>query len=176
MMRTRASLSAKMAEFETLCRQNGIPLTVQRRVILKALLHRHDHPTADQIAEDVAILLPGVSRTTVYRVLETLVRINLARKVCHPGAAARFEVESHRHHHLICIQCGRMIDLDDPRLDNLPFPDAVIHDFELTDYSIQFRGTCADCVGAVAAPEHSTSLRKGHKEKKRSQAVNKKTS
>jgi Fur family peroxide stress response transcriptional regulator len=156
-----------MAEFEKLCRQNGIPLTVQRRVILKALLHRHDHPTADQIAEDVAILLPGVSRTTVYRVLETLVRINLARKVCHPGAAARFEVESHRHHHLVCIQCGRMIDLDDPRLDNLPFPDALIHDFELTDYSIQFRGTCAGCAGAIPTSEPATSLRKGQREKKR---------
>ena len=157
-----------MAEFEKLCRQNGIPLTVQRRVILEALLHRHDHPTADQIAEDVATRLPGVSRTTVYRVLETLVRISLARKVCHPGAAARFEIESHRHHHLVCIQCGRMIDLDDPRLDTLPFPDAVTHGFELTDYSIQFRGTCTDCAGASAGSERTMSLRKGQRQKKRS--------
>ena len=89
-----------------------------------SLMHRHDHPTADQIAEDVAIRLPGVSRTTVYRVLDTLVRISIARKVCHPGAAARFEVESHRHHHLVCVQCGRMIDLEDPRLDKLPFPES----------------------------------------------------
>ena len=168
MMRTRVNLSTKMAEFEKLCRENGMPLTVQRRVILKALLQRHDHPTADQIAEDVATLLPGVSRTTVYRVLETLVRINLARKVCHPGAAARFELESHRHHHLVCIQCGRMIDLEDSRLDELPFPDPVTHGFELTDYSIQFRGTCADCARAIAVSEHATSPRKGQRQKKRS--------
>ena len=167
-MRPRVSLSVKMEELEKLCRQNGLPLTVQRRAVLEALMHRHDHPTADQIAEDIATLLPGVSRTTVYRVLETLVRINIARKVCHPGAAARFEVETQRHHHLVCIQCGRMSDLEDPRLDTLPFPDAVAHGFELTDYSIQFRGTCTDCAGATAASEHATSLRKGHKLKKRS--------
>ncbi len=45
--------------------------------------------------------MPEISRTTVYRVLETLVRVGIERKVRHPGAAARYEVETHRHHHLV---------------------------------------------------------------------------
>lgn len=150
-MRPPASPPAKMKEFEELCRRQGLPLTVQRRAVLETLMRRHDHPAADEIFEDVSARLPGISRTTVYRVLETLVQLGIARKVCHPGAAARFEVESHRHHHLVCLRCGRMIDLEDPRLDNLPFPGAGARGFELTDYSIQFRGTCADCVRAAAS-------------------------
>lgn len=164
-MRQQVPLSAKMEEFEQLCRQRGLPLTVQRRAVLEALMHRHDHPTADQIFEDVSARLPGVSRTTVYRVLETLVQIGIASKVCHPGAAARFEVESHRHHHLVCLQCGRMVDLEDPRLDTVPFPDAQARGFELTDYSIQFRGTCSDCARS-AASKRSTLTRKGREQKK----------
>ena len=165
-MRQRIALSTKMTEFEKLCRQNGIPLTVQRRVVLEALVHRHDHPTADQIAEDVATRLPGVSRTTVYRVLETLVRISLARKVCHPGAATRFEVESHRHHHLVCVQCGRMIDVEDSRLDELPFPDAGAHGFTLTDYSIQFRGTCGDCARSMPSSKERATKRTAPRQRK----------
>lgn len=164
-MRHRVSISAKMEELERLCRENGLPLTVQRRAVLEALMQRHDHPTADQIAEDVALRLPGVSRTTVYRVLDTLVRISLARKVCHPGAAARFEVESHRHHHLVCVECGRMIDLEDSRLDELPFPESGVHGFQLTDYSIQFRGTCAGCARDLGASKPETPLNQRRRER-----------
>jgi Fur family peroxide stress response transcriptional regulator len=134
-----------MKELENHCREHGLPLTVQRRAVLNALIHRNDHPTADQVAEEVEARLPGVSRTTIYRVLDTLVRMNIARKVCHPGPSARFEVDSQRHHHLVCVHCGRMIDVEDSRFDTLPFPDVAGHGFELTDYSIQFRGMCPDC-------------------------------
>ena len=168
LMRHRVSIAAKMEELERLCREHGLPLTVQRRAVLEALMQRHDHPTADQIAEDVALRLPGVSRTTVYRVLDTLVRISIARKVCHPGAAARFEVESHRHHHLVCVECGRMIDLEDSRLDELPFPESKVHGFELTDYSIQFRGICAACARDFGAKQE-TPLRQRRRDSNPSQ-------
>ncbi|HRX84343.1 MAG TPA: transcriptional repressor, partial [Phycisphaerae bacterium] len=59
--------------FEQLCRQQGLALTVQRRTILSVLLDSDDHPTADQVYEIVRQRLPGLSRTTVYRVLDTFV-------------------------------------------------------------------------------------------------------
>lgn len=146
-----------LEEAEQICRRHGLPLTVQRRIILEALAPRTDHPTADQILVDVRARAPEISRTTVYRVLEALVRVEVARKVCHPGAAARYEIVRDRHHHLVCLACGRMTDFEDPRLDQLPLPDSKAYGFELTDYSIQFRGTCASCaqtaeVSARVAP------------------------
>jgi Fur family peroxide stress response transcriptional regulator len=130
--------------FEEVCRRHGLPLTIQRRATLEALAARSDHPTADQILEDVRKHMPEISRTTVYRVLEALVRIGIARKVCHPGAAARYETETRRHHHLVCLNCESMVDIYAPHLDRLRLPDVNSY-FHIEDYSIQFRGLCSDC-------------------------------
>src|SRR5687768_15979264 len=63
---------------EALCRREGIPLTMQRRVIFTALLKRDDHPTVDQVFAQVKDrILPGVSRTAVYRALETLANLGV---------------------------------------------------------------------------------------------------
>lgn len=147
----RGARSPGMERIEKLCREHGVPLTVQRRAVLQVLMARRDHPTADQIYLEVFNGLPGVSRTTVYRVLEAFVALGIARRVCHPDAAVRFEIESRRHHHLICLTCGRMADLEDPGLDSIPLPASKAQGFLLTDYSIQFRGTCSDCARAHSA-------------------------
>lgn len=141
---------SKIEQFERLCREQGLPVTVQRRAVMEALAGRQDHPTADQIFEVVRERVPGISRTTVYRILETFVRIGVARKVSHPGAAARFETEMGRHHHLLCLQCGRMTDLVNGALDSIPISAIQVSGFELTDYSIQFRGTCSACARKVS--------------------------
>lgn len=136
-----------LTALEVACRHHGLPLTVQRRVILEALAARDDHPTADEILEEVRTRLPEVSRTTVYRVLDTLVEIGLAVKICSPGAGARFDPKTDRHHHLVCVQCERVMDFEAPTLNTLPLPDARKRAFEIHDYSIHFRGLCADCRG-----------------------------
>ena len=91
-----------MRVFERLCRDKGSALTVQRRVILESLAGREDHPTADQVFEAVE-RLPGLSRTTVYRVLETLVELGVIHKANHLGSAARYDPNTERHHHLTCF-------------------------------------------------------------------------
>ena len=131
-------------ELRQICRRHSLPFTVQRRAILETLSPRSDHPTADQIFDDVRKRVPEISRTTVYRVMETLVEAGIARKVCHPGAAARYEMESQRHHHLVCLQCEAIVDLQDPTLDTLPLPKRKAG-FHIEDYSIQFRGLCPGC-------------------------------
>lgn len=147
-------ITNKIDELKTLCRRHGLPLTVQRRVVLEALAGRTDHPTAERVLADVRERLPGVSRTTVYRVLDTLVRLGVAAKTCHPGAAVRFDPRTERHHHLVCIRCERVVDMDLPALNRLRLPDTRRRGFEIRDYSIHFRGVCTACRrdgGSVAA-------------------------
>jgi Fe2+ or Zn2+ uptake regulation protein len=55
-----------MVQFERICRERRLPLTVQRRAILQAILGREDHPTADQIHAQIRMQLPDVLRTSVY--------------------------------------------------------------------------------------------------------------
>lgn len=137
--------SARPEALEVACRRHGLPLTAQRRVVHEALAVRTDHPTADQLLVDVHARLPGVSRTTVYRVLETLVRLGLAVKTCTPGSAVRFDPRTERHHHLVCLRCDRVIDVHAPSLDALRVPTVRAAGFEISDYSVHFRGTCPDC-------------------------------
>jgi len=136
---------ARLREFESLCRERGLPLTVQRREILRAVLERDDHPTADQVYDAVKDCIPGLSRTTVYRVLETLVGLGVIRRLHYPGTTARFDGNVHRHHHLICTTCNRVIDIASRTLDNLKLPPRQRHGFEIEDYSVHFVGVCAEC-------------------------------
>ncbi len=138
-----------MSQLAQRCRDHGLPVTVQRRLVLEALARRADHPTADQIFDEVQQHLPELSRTTVYRVLEAFTRIGVVRKVSHPGATARYEIDTPRHHHLICRMCERVLDLYDPALDSLPVPAAPLG-FHVEEYVVQFRGLCADCAAEEA--------------------------
>lgn len=70
----------KAERLEALCRERGLPVTVQRRVIFAALLDHDDHPTVDRVFADVKNRIPGVSRTTVYRTLETLADLGTVRR------------------------------------------------------------------------------------------------
>lgn len=151
------SVARRMAEFEQLCRRQGMPMTVQRRAVLEAVLEREDHPTADQIFEVVQGRLPGVSRTTVYRVLDALVGLGVIARACHQGATTRFDAKTHRHHHLICEACRRVVDYEAPELDAVPLPEVAGVGFEIRDYSIQFMGLCAACrAGTPAEPDGPT--------------------
>ena len=120
-------------------------MTVQKRAVLEALAVREDHPTAEQIYKDAHRNIPGISRATVYRILNTLVKMNIARKVFHPGDFARFETKVFRHHHLVCRKCEKIMDIGDLELKPIPLPQVKSVGFNVDDYSINFFGECSNC-------------------------------
>lgn len=125
--------------------EHGIPLTVQRRAVVEVLRRHDDHPTADTVWEEVVARVPGISRTTVYRSLETLVRLGLATRLGHPGAALRYDPRTDRHHHMVCDRCGATVDVESPGLDRLELPDLAPAGFRARDFSVQISGLCATC-------------------------------
>lgn len=150
----------RLQGFERFCREHGLALTVQRREVFAAMLERRDHPTAEQIYAAVKERVPGVSRTTVYRVLETLVGAGVITKACHPGAAARYDPLTRRHHHLVCLGCDKIVDLEDPRLDRLPMPRVRKRGFKIGDYCIHFTGLCAGCRAKLGGTRRVTGRRR----------------
>ncbi len=139
-----------LSEAEEKFREQGLPLTTQRRLILNELDGRLDHPTADQIYDAVRDRLPGLSRTTVYRVLDTLVKLGLVRKVMHADASVRFDPNVSRHHHLVCESCGALVDFEASGVPELRLPRAGADGFTITDYTINFTGVCAGCREATS--------------------------
>ena len=138
-------IAERLSELETLCRSEGVPFTVQRRVVFQAVLERDDHPTADQVLEMVKDRVPGISRTTVYRVLDTLAQMGVIRRLHHAGVSSRFDGKIHRHHHLVCKMCRKVIDLEDKKLDRTSVSHVNSEGFEIEDFSVHLIGTCSAC-------------------------------
>ena len=141
----RTESSLEEAELRARFAAHGVPLTVQRRAILAELRRHDDHPTAESIYEAVAPDLDGLSRATVYRTLETLVELDLAARIAHPGAALRYDPKAWRHHHLVCEGCGAVLDVELPGLELPPLPKSSAAGFVVRDWSVQFTGRCASC-------------------------------
>lgn len=141
----RDTTQTRVYAFETECRRRGIRLTLQRRIILAAVLELDDHPTADRVFETVRKRAAGISRTTVYRTLETLVRMGAIGRTSHPGSVVRYDPRLETHHHLICQRCDTVIDTSDARLDALPVPDTSALGFEVLDVRVQLCGICRRC-------------------------------
>jgi Fur family peroxide stress response transcriptional regulator len=135
-------------DFEAECRKRGLAVTVQRKAVFEAISARRDHPTADQVYDKVRGRIPGLSRTTVYRVLDTLVEAGFLRRVQHAGSVTRFDPMTERHHHLVCEACGRLVDVEDAAVPALRLPEGRGSGFRITDYSVSFLGLCGPCARA----------------------------
>jgi Fur family peroxide stress response transcriptional regulator len=138
---------ARLEQFERKCRESGVPFTGQRRAILEAVLNSDLHPSAHQVFEAVRAVSRGVSKATVHRNLEMMASMGVISKTCHPGAVARYEARTDLHHHLICLRCNSVVDIDDENLNALQVPDTSAFEFEVTDFRVQIRGYCKECRG-----------------------------
>ena len=114
--------------------------------MFEELSGRRDHPTADQVYDAVHRRLPSLSRTTVYRVLETLVETGFARKVHHPDAVVRFD-PTHRTPPPPGVRELREAwwTWTTRWCRALPIPDAQGTGFRIRDYSVSFNGLCSSC-------------------------------
>jgi len=144
-MHLTAEREQRLLHFERLCRQRGLARTIQRRAVFAALLERRDHPTADELYRRLRPGWPSLSRTTVYRVLETLCRAGIIGRAAHPGAATRYDPLPEPHHHLVCLRCGKITDLEGVDVGALPLPRLTREKFEVLDYCVSYRGLCAAC-------------------------------
>ena len=126
-------------------RDSGLAVTTQRRAVFEAILDRSDHPTAEQLYREVRRGLPQISRMTVHRILGAFASLGLVARTLHPGSAARFDPKLGQHHHLVCLDCGRIMDVEDRRLNHLPWPDVNPREFQIQDYHVHFRGRCGRC-------------------------------
>lgn len=140
-----ASKEKRLERFFSAHREGGLPVTTQRRAVYEAIMDRGDHPTAEQLYREVRRGLPHISRMTVHRILGAFVSLGLIAKTCHPGSAARFDPKLTQHHHLVCLECGSIMDVEDPRLGDLPWPKVDPREFLIQDYHVHFRGLCARC-------------------------------
>ena len=106
-VQTHESLSQRLAD-------SGMRATPQREVVYSVLLHKRDHPTADEVFARVKGGLPTISLATVYNCLETLVQCDLVRAVNFERGPTRYCPNLAPHAHFHDVQTGRTHDVDLP--------------------------------------------------------------
>ncbi len=126
----------------------GYRLTPQRTLVLQAVDESSGHVGVDEIFARVRAHFPRVSLSTIYRTLDLLGQLGLVTK-SDLGAG---RVQYHRagdanHHHLVCQNCGYVIDLDENELDSLWQTLEQRHGFKVRQPHMAIFGHCSRCLG-----------------------------
>lgn len=132
-----------MAQLKNHLKGQGLSLTASRQVIFSALLRRETQTMADLIAA-----CPEIDRVTVYRNAALFEQLGIIQR--RPiGWKYQLELSDafrHHHHHLACLNCGRVIALsEDPILENRLKILAKDNDFLIQDHQLEIQGLCPDC-------------------------------
>jgi Fur family transcriptional regulator, ferric uptake regulator len=144
--------------FQRHIQKRGLKRTAQRDLILDVFLRTEGHVSGEDLYRLVSAQDASVGQTTVYRTLRLLTEAGLAREVRFGDGRAHYEHNyKHQHHdHMICSECGKIIEFYSPELEAIQDVMAAKHRFELTSHLLRMIGICSDCRKARASGSKKT--------------------
>jgi Fur family ferric uptake transcriptional regulator len=127
--------------------KKGLKRTTQRDLILDVFLRSEEHLSNEDLYRLVKQEDPTVGQTTVYRTLKLLTEAGLAREVRFGDGRTHYEHQyKHQHHdHMICSECGKIIEFFSAELEAIQDAMAAKHRFEITQHLLRIIGVCAEC-------------------------------
>jgi len=136
--------------FKEQLREKGYKLTVQRQAVLDVISeHEGEHLSSEEIYENVKKNYPDIGLATVYRTLILLSQLGLIYKIDFDDGRSRYELnrekEDHRHHHLICTECGLVEEVEEDLLDSLEDQIFKNKGFIVKNHRVKFYGICKKC-------------------------------
>lgn len=138
-------IEMKLTEFEKRCKTNGLKITPQRIAVYRVLIESSDHPTAEEVYQQVRKELNNISLDTVNRTLHTLTQIGAAFLVEGTGQPKRYDGGLENHQHFRCMRCGAIIDFHYEPFDNIHVPEEFAGQFTVLRKSVYFEGLCNQC-------------------------------
>jgi Fur family peroxide stress response transcriptional regulator len=126
-------------------RKKGYKATPQRIAICRFALNSRDHPTAQQVYDQVKKIHSTVSLATVYKTLEVLKSLDLIQEINLPQGQARFDSYMKPHINLICLRCGNIVDLDETTAIEETRKVAAAAKFKPKGQRIDIFGVCKRC-------------------------------
>ncbi len=137
----------ELAIFRKFLERRGLKLTSERQALFDEVFSKHEHVEADELLVRLRGKHKKISRATIYRTLELLVEAGVVGKLRIGEAGYRYErLHAGDHHdHLVCDQCGKVIEFFEPRIEQLQDEVASRHGFLLLSHHHQMRGICRRC-------------------------------
>lgn len=133
--------------FRKFLEENNLKVTPQRRTILEAVFATHRHFDADDLFDILKQRDKRISRATVYRVLDLLVRGGFVKAMELGKSKKVYEhVLGHEHHdHMVCIACGKTIEFGDGLIEVLQQKVCNGLNFKAESHSLRIFGRCVEC-------------------------------
>jgi len=131
-----------MSKIEEKCKQRGVRLTDQRKLIAKVMSESNDHPDVDELHKRVSKLDKKISIATVYRTVKLFEESGIVEKHDFRGGKARYEESPEEHHdHLIDINDGKIVEFIDNDIEKLQKKIAEKLGYKLVDHRLELYGT-----------------------------------
>lgn len=124
-------------------KEKGLKITPQRIAVYESVLRLKNHPTAENVTDYIRKDNPNVSVGTVYKVLDTLVKNGLLKKIKSEKDIVRYDSVLSNHHHLYCSETDRIEDYEDEKLDEIIrnyFNERNITNFKIQDIKLEITG------------------------------------
>jgi Fur family ferric uptake transcriptional regulator len=128
-------------------RKHGFKITPQRRAIIDTIAGTREHLTPAAIYQRVHREYPSIGLVTVYRTIDILAELGLICET-HAGGNIRSYMmrrPSGHHHHLICTDCGKVVDFTDCDLEKLERRLAKETRYKINGHLLEFLGQCRQC-------------------------------
>lgn len=126
--------------------RTGLRVTRQRRAIAEAFFAHAGHPNIDELYSSIRAQHPHIGQATVYRTLKLLVDSGLAEPSRFGDGTTRYEAAhaGDHHDHLICVECGHIVEFRDDEIERLQLEIAARNRFAVTDHKMVIYGQCID--------------------------------
>ena len=126
---------------EKKCKEKGVKLTDQRKIIAKVMSDANDHPNVDELYNRVSKIDQKISIATVYRTVKLFEESGILAKHDFKGGKARYEELNEGHHdHLIDVKSGEIIEFVDNEIEELQKKVAEKYGYELVDHKLELYG------------------------------------
>lgn len=156
-------------------REKGYKLTPARRHLIEVIAGSSAHLTPAELFEKAGGKESDISLVTIYRTLEMLSRLGLVCEVYTEGHARSYLLSRPRehHHHLVCSECGTVLDFTGCDLDTLEKKLSRETGFQIDNHLLEFSGKCRACQNRVLAQNEKSAVyivTKSEKRNSKSQA------
>ncbi len=135
--------------------KRGLRNTDQRKLIIDTLFDSTEHLTIDQVLARVHKDDPRIGYATVYRTMKMLSESGIVHEHKFGDGFTRFELadEDAHHDHLICVECGKITEFEEPLIEELQDRIAARYGFQVHDHKHELYGVCKDCQTAAQSPK-----------------------
>ena len=135
-------------QISTYLLKNGVRPLQKRVKIMSYLVSKRNHPTVDVIYSELIHEIKGLSKTTIYNVLNLFVQSGVAQAINIEGNEVRYDADTSTHGHFKCKICSVVIDFQ-VKQEDLPKP--MLEGFRVDEQHYYLKGSCSFCANKIEA-------------------------